>query len=577
VLYLRTIRNLKPTQLVHIPLQRVRRGARRLIPGLVSWRYRRPPTAPVDPRLALSEPAVAIVETIMTACPPDLQTLRQGRLSILGRTVQLKQVDWEEDYRPALWGYHLHYFDDAPALAYAARNGDEEVYRVLRDWVLDWIRRARPGRGPGWDPYPVSQRLVNWAWVDLLLAGARSDPVFFDSLRRSAVQQARFLTNNLEYHLLANHLLKNAKALYVSGSTWSSWSDTQSWCERGLAILRREIKEQILDDGGHFERSPMYHAIVLQDLLEVDLLAQAAGAPSPVASDVLRQMMDVHAQLVHPDGSRARFNDSAEGITRDAATVTALCRLSNPDWVPPKGEVVSRPQMGYYGYRDLESGEAFLIDAGVPGPEHQPAHAHCDLLSFEFYTAGQPWIVDPGVHGYAEDPYRSYARSTAAHNTLRIGDREQSEIWGDFRLGRQARLGDVRNRTAEPGSWQLEAEYSPYQDRRIRHRRLVERKANGEWVILDRVEGCPHEDVVGSLHFHPSVDVSVEGGRLICRRASETLTVTGQNIGSFRFSRGEHRPVSGWFFPKYGVAQDCTTVRYNVAGPESGFSFRIAG
>lgn len=144
-------------------------------------------------------------------------------------------------------------------------------------------------------------------------------------------------------------------------------------------------------------------------------------------------------------------------------------------------------------------------------------------------------------------------------------------------MGRQARLGDVRTRSAGLGSWQLEAEYTPFYDRRIRHRRVVERKPNGEWRILDRVEGCMHEDVVGSLHFHPSVDVSMEGDRLICRRGDETLIATGHNILSSHLSRGERSPLSGWFFPAYGVAQSCTTVRYNAAGPEAGFWFRTIG
>ena len=379
--------------------------------------------------MALANTAASVFRAFAEVRAPDLDSLRRGQLSILGRTVQLDEVDWEEDYRPALWAYHLHYFEDAPALAFAARNGDEEAYETLRSWVLDWVRRTRPGRGPGWDPYPVSQRLVNWVWIDLLLDGQNRDRELFDSLRASAIQQTRYLAANLEHHLQANHLLKNAKALFVAGLAWPGFKDAGGWFKRGLSVLRREVKEQILADGGHFERSPTYHAIVLQDLLEVDLLARAADAPSPVSSDVLQKMMDIHAELVYPDGARARFNDSAEGLTHDAAMVTALCRLSDPDWELPTGTVIARPETGYYGYRDLESGEAFLVDAGAPGPAYQPAHAHCDLLSFEFYTGGCPWIIDPGVHGYAEDPYRSYVRSTAAHNTLSVSGKEQSEVW----------------------------------------------------------------------------------------------------------------------------------------------------
>ena len=146
-LYLRTLRNLKPTQLLHLPLQRAKRSARRSLPGLVSWRYRKPATVLGEPAEALSQVADSIARTLDEVRPHDLEPAKQGRLSFMGRAVELADVDWEEDYRPALWGYHLHYFDDAMPLAYAAKRGDDQAYKVLRSWILDWIRHARPGRG----------------------------------------------------------------------------------------------------------------------------------------------------------------------------------------------------------------------------------------------------------------------------------------------------------------------------------------------------------------------------------------------------------------------------------------------
>ena len=45
--------------------------------------------------------------------------------------------------------------------------------------------------------------------------------------------------------------------------------------EQGLKLLNAELEEQILPDGGHYERTPMYHALVFEDLL----LVQAALGP----------------------------------------------------------------------------------------------------------------------------------------------------------------------------------------------------------------------------------------------------------------------------------------------------------
>jgi uncharacterized heparinase superfamily protein len=217
----------------------------------------------------------------------------------------------------------------------------------------------------------------------------------------------------------------------------------------------------------------------------------------------------------------------------------------------------------------------FIIDAGKPGPEYQPGHAHCDLLSFELYTNGKPWIVDPGVHGYAGDEYRAYCRSTAAHNTLSIGGREQSELWGSFRVARQARLMSADAPALLDGHWQFRASYTPYFNARVLHERQAERMQKGTWMIKDRVSGETGGRISGALHFHPEVEVSAEGDQLVCRRGSDVLVVSGQGVSPWRLERGQSSPQSGWFFPAFGHARRCTTVRYDLQGAESRLTMEV--
>ena len=49
--------------------------------------------------------------------------------------------------------------------------------------------------------------------------------------------------------------------------------EPELWLSKGLNIIKNELSEQILDDGGHFERSPMYHALLLEDLLDLTNLS----------------------------------------------------------------------------------------------------------------------------------------------------------------------------------------------------------------------------------------------------------------------------------------------------------------
>ena len=43
----------------------------------------------------------------------------------------------------------------------------------------------------------------------------------------------------------------------------------KKWLKKGLKIYQQQVNEQILDDGAHFELSPMYHSIILEDMLDI--------------------------------------------------------------------------------------------------------------------------------------------------------------------------------------------------------------------------------------------------------------------------------------------------------------------
>ena len=73
-----------------------------------------------------------------------------------------------------------------------------------------------------------------------------------------------------EYHLLGNHLFENFKALCFAGLYFKS-KESGKWFNKGLRGLKEQVKEQILQDGGHFELSPMYHCIILEGMLDLKI------------------------------------------------------------------------------------------------------------------------------------------------------------------------------------------------------------------------------------------------------------------------------------------------------------------
>lgn len=236
-----------------------------------------------------------------------LVLLDRGSMRKSGRVFRFlnREIDCSSTWFPgdgsALWLYNLHY------CAWLQQVHDS---REQDELILDWITNVPPGHSIAWHPYPVSLRICNWTWFLSSLQSASSNTVFAESL----YSQLQFLSRNLEYDVLGNHLIENAKALVVGGAYFGS----QTEIELGLKVLREQLAEQVLSDGGHYERSPMYHAIVLADLLAVGFALCSSDHTVPRwLSSVLENMAAFLRGIMEDDGSLPLFNDSADRIAPD--------------------------------------------------------------------------------------------------------------------------------------------------------------------------------------------------------------------------------------------------------------------
>src|ERR1700722_5678643 len=219
--------------------------------------------------------------------------------------------DWCSADAAKLWTYHLHYFDDLNARDAAARASWHE------NLLARWAAENPPGQGEGWEPYPLSRRIVNsvkWA-----ARGNTLPPAF----RASLAVQTRWLMRRLEYHILGNHLFTNAKALVHAGLYFDG-AEAERWRARGMQVLEDELREQVLPDGGHFELSTMYQAGILEDLLDLVNLLHAYDQMVPARWPLtIERMLTWLRAMSHPDGGIAFFNDAAFGVTPTLAQLEA--------------------------------------------------------------------------------------------------------------------------------------------------------------------------------------------------------------------------------------------------------------
>jgi len=431
----------------------------------------------------------------------DSSMLSKTRFRFLNVERELSgKTDWNQSACDKLWLYNLHYFDDLNAQSSRERSSWH------RELICRWINENPPGQGTGWEPYPLSLRIVNW------IKWALDGNTLPDGMLLSLAVQVRHLSRSLEYHLLGNHLFANAKALLYAGHFFLG-NEAERWVEKGAAILAKELPEQILADGGHFERSPMYHAIILEDLLDLinvtraypdAILPRWRHLPHQFPGTVARMHEWLQA-MSHPDGEIAFFNDAALGIAPSPEQLRDYSHRLRLPAVSPTREGITHLRDS--GYIRLQKGCATVIlDVGEIGPDYLPGHAHADTLSFEFSLNRERVIVNSGTSCYGFNAVREYQRSSAAHNTLVINGLNSSETWGSFRVGRRAKPFDLVVRD-DGNKLIVECAHNGY-------RHLAGSPVHKRTWQLSDIELQLHDSVSGSyasaesrFHFHPSLGV----------------------------------------------------------------------
>lgn len=485
--------------------------------------------------------------------------------------------------KPLLWQFHFGYHDYLLAILESRDNATTatDVLEFLQDWSTAFPLHATGARTSAWHPYVLSIRIESWVRLDAMLTarGVTEVDPRLRLLRNGVERMTRVLLRNLEKGTMANHLLRNVKALVFAGLYLDRRTGARAR-HIGLRLLDRELAEQVLDDGAHFERSPMYHVSVMNDVLDMAeaMLLCGTSIPARLATAAAR-MTTFLDRMRHPDGEIPFFNDSTgsfflrtqEVLERgvnlgaeispnavrtyppaaDASSRGPSSRSARPgdhppgDGARPTGAVDPARSSGLLV---AETRRAWLVmDAGLVGPDYQPGHAHCDTLAFEMSIDGTRVLTDTGVYHYRESHERAYSRSTAAHNTIEIDGVEQSEVWKSFRVGRRARTDDIGQET-RAGVHILRGTHDGYT--RLRAGLLHERAMllAPDWLlILDWLHGRGTHRWRGFLHLHPEVSPRAEADpcAFTARRGETELRIRYRGEGAARRFASEYYPAFG--------------------------------
>ena len=530
------------------------------------------------------------------------------------------------DYRDArrvgdikyLWEPNRHLHLVPLAQAYAL-SGDARYFEVIRQHLESWFTACPCGVGPNWSSaLEPALRLINWSTAWQILGGAASPPFASDTGARfrrrwldSIFQHARFVHGHFSLYSSANnHLIGEAAGLFIAAVTWPCWPQARSWLTQAAGILEREILLQNAADGVNLEQAVSYQRFELELLLTALLAGKANGRSFSAAFESrIEAMIEYLASIMDAGGHVPMFGDSDDGVAVRLAHGRGFCGYrsllatgallfhraefkvkareldeqtrwligDDADGAFRALDAAARarlpvrqafPSGGYYILgSDFETTNEIrlVVDAGPLGYQTIAAHGHADALAFTLSLGGVEFFVDPGTYAYhTQEPWRRYFRGTAAHNTVRVDGKDQSQPGGNFMWVRKARARcDFWSSSFEQDVFEGRHDgYLSLRDPVLHRRRITLDKRARRIAIEDTLEMKGAHTIELFFHCAEQCRVSDSSHGYAVSQGPTRLCVTLPQMrqADSRVYRGSVAPILGWISRRFDDKSPAPTI-----------------
>jgi len=484
----------------------VSQGLRALGYGLPLYRQRLKGRHPLQLLASPNDPVGGDIERGME--------ILSGKLVYGGEDVSLISDFLWEDVARRSEGFiaYVHGFRWLNDLA--AVPDQAEARRFAENIIQRWVDKFDLWHPVTWTPDLTGSRLINWI-VHAPLTLASSDLIYRSAVLNKMAHQARHLSRTLRDSKTGLPSVKASAGLAVAGLLLPGADALQS---RGIRTLELMMEHLILSDGGPLTRVPSDAVQIMRLLVIIKFAYREVSRPTPAWVQVtLDRLAPFVRGMRHGDGLLARFNGASEVR---GACVDSILAASDA-----RGRAVENASN--VGYQRLKKRRTTVImDTGAPTAGDMSLEASAGTLSFELSDGKDPLVVNMGT----ANPVGEFAamarlgRTTAAHSTLVIDDKNSTRINEDGRLGygvnevqvcRRETTRDVEVAARHDG-------YGKVFD--CLHERILSLAADGRTLTgEDRVVplGPEAKDRVAEVrfHLHPSVKaVPIQNGEAIIIR-----------------------------------------------------------
>jgi hypothetical protein len=416
-------------------------------------------------------------------------------------------------------------FDWSLVFARAYRlTGDRRFLKGLNAWVGDWIQNNPVNTGPNWKCGQETGIRMLQLLLTAFVLGRHQTPS--EPLVRFVFEHCRRIEPTMRYAISQNnnHGTSEAAALFIGGAWLEKFCADEGmrrkalrWTRKGRRCLEKLVKKLVARDGSFSQYSVNYHRVLVDTLNMVEFWRRELGLSHLSPRFYVRARAAVHWLFHMVDASSG---DAPNLGANDGARLFVLSETGYRDFRPsvqlgaalfldgrayPAGAwdeplywlqltdrdfpalnlVQKTTEFPRGGYVAIRGGEDQWGVLRYPNFRFRPGHA--DAFHVDLWCGGQNVLRDSGSFSYsADEPWRSYFRSTKAHNTVEFDGRDQMPSLSRFLRGAWLKTKGNTGLIVkdEKTSW-----YGEYRDHKgCRHGRMIV-KDGARWIIIDELEG----------------------------------------------------------------------------------------
>ncbi len=448
------------------------------------------------------------------------------------------------------------------------KTGNPKYAKYIDLFLRDFIIKSMP--------YPaVKSNTSVWRGLEVSFRGKVWPRIFYGLINNeylSPSTQLLILSSlpnhahyNRNFHGSNNWLTMEISALATIATNFPEYKKSNEWLEYSIETMIKSMKDQVYADGVQTELTSHYHNVSLSNFELIKNICEKANKTLPdFFNQTIKNMYCYITYAMRPDGFRVLNNDGDRGSDRNLI-ISASKKFNNEEWeyIATNGKSGTKPLKGpsyFYpwagqlisrsGY-DANAHWSFF-DIGPWGSGHQ----HNDKLHISVSAYGRDLLVDAGRFAYTGEvaqKFRSYARSSAAHNVILIDNKGQE-------------AGPKHAKEPLDSSYFKIAEDFDYASNSMNHFFDVSGDVNhfrstfyvrGEfWVVVDRIVTDRPRKIDALWHWHPDCVVERENVTVRTNNKTGNLAIIPVSKQKFvvEFIKGQETPKpQGWYSPEYNM------------------------